>query len=77
MKTIAIELDDTLNNFTETLQRMQFVRNEMYALSEEVFQDYLAKLRSGWTESSDLLGTEHAFFGSKIHQRCYELMVQG
>src|SRR5208283_1577111 len=35
MKTIAIDLDDTLNNFTETLQRMQFVRDETYALSEE------------------------------------------
>ena len=73
MKTIAIDLDDTLNNFTETLQRMQFVRDETYALSEEVFQDYLAKLRSGWTENSDLLCTEHSFFRSKIHQRCYEL----
>ena len=73
MKTIAIDLDDVLNNFTETLQRTQFVRDETYALSEEVFQDYLAKLRSGWTESSDLLCTEHSFFRSKIHQRCYEL----
>ncbi len=44
MKTIAIDLDDTLNNFTETLQRTQFVRDEIYALSEEVFQDYLAKV---------------------------------
>jgi len=73
MKTIAIDLDDVLNNFTETLQRMQFVHDETYALSEEVFQDYLAKLRSGWTESSDLLCTEHSFFRSKIHERCYEL----
>ncbi len=73
MKTIAIDLDDVLNNFTETLQRTQFVRDETYALSEEVFQDYVAKLRGGWTENSDLLCTEHSFFRSKIHQRCYEL----
>jgi len=66
-------VDDVLNNFTETLQGIQFLRDETYALSEEVFQDYLAKLRSGWTESSDLLCTEHSFFRSKIHQRCYEL----
>ncbi len=72
MKTIAIDLDDTLNNFTETLQRMQFVRDERHALSEEVYQDYLAKLRCGWTESGDLLSIEYSFFRYKIHQRCYE-----
>ena len=51
MKTIAIDLDDTLNNFTQTLQQAQFVRDETYALSEEVYQDHLAKLRCGWTEN--------------------------
>jgi len=73
MKTIAIDLDDVLNNFTETLQRTQLVRDETHALSEEVFQDYLAKLRGGWTERSGLLSTEYSFFRSKVHQRCYEL----
>ena len=72
MKTIAVDLDDVLNNFTETLQHLQFVRDETHALSEEVFQDYLAKLRSGWTESGGLLSTEYSFFRKKIHQRCYE-----
>ncbi len=72
MKTIAIDLDDTLNNFTETLQKTPFARDETYALSEEVYQDYLAKLRCGWTEGGDLLSTEHSFFRCKIHQRCYE-----
>ena len=72
MKTIAIDLDDVLNHFTETLQQIQFVRDETYALSEEMFQDYLAKLRSGWTESGGLLSTAHSFFRYKIHQQCYE-----
>jgi 5'(3')-deoxyribonucleotidase len=72
MKTIAIDLDDVLNNFTETLQRMEFVRDETHALSEKMFQDYLAKVRGGWTESNGLLSTAHSFFRYKIHQRCYE-----
>ena len=72
MKTIAVDLDDVLNDFTETLQRTQFVPEEMHALSEEAFQDYLAKVRSGWTESNGLLSTDYSFFRYKIHQRCYE-----
>jgi 5'(3')-deoxyribonucleotidase len=72
MKTIAVDLDDVLNDFTETLQRTQFFREELHALSEEVFQDYLAKVRSGSTESSGLLSTDYSFFRCKIHQRCYE-----
>ena len=73
MKAIAIDLDDTLNDFTETLQRTEFVRDESYALSEEVFQDYLAKVRRGTTNRGDLLSTEFSYFRYKIHQRCYEL----
>jgi len=72
MKTIAVDLDDVLNNFTETLQQTPFLRDETYALSEEVFQDYLAKVRGGWTESGGLLSTEYSFFRYKIHRRCYE-----
>ena len=72
VRTIAVDLDDVLNNFTETLQRTQFVRDETYPVSEDVFQDYLAKLRGGWTESVDLLSTEFSFFRYKIHRECYE-----
>ena len=43
MKSIAIDLDDVLNNFTETLQRTQFVCDETYPVSEDVFQDYLSR----------------------------------
>jgi 5'(3')-deoxyribonucleotidase len=73
MKTIAIDLDDTLNDFTETLQRTEFVRDRTHAISEEVFRDYLARLRSGSAESGGLLSTEFTYFRAKIHQACYEL----
>jgi uncharacterized HAD superfamily protein len=71
-KTIAVDLDDTLNNFTEVLQRGEFVRNDTHALSEERFQDYLVKLRAGSPGEGDLLSTEYSFFRYKIHQECYQ-----
>jgi hypothetical protein len=71
LKTIAIDLDDTLNDFTETLRRTEFARDETHALSEEVFQDYLAKVRAGSAGGGDLLSTEYSFFRHKIHLECY------
>jgi hypothetical protein len=71
LKAIAVDLDDTLNNFTEVLQQAEFRRDDTHALSEEVFQDYLAKLRAGSPGEGDLLSTEYSFFRYKIHQDCY------
>jgi 5'(3')-deoxyribonucleotidase len=71
-KTIAIDLDDTLNNFTETLQDTEFTREVTPGLSQEAFDAHLARLRAGIKEDSDLLSTEYSFFRYRIHQRCYE-----
>ena len=71
MKTIAIDLDDTLNNFTATLHGRTFVRDESHALTEEVFQDYLARLRGHAPDEGTLLSTEFTFFRYKIHQEVY------
>ena len=43
MKTIAIDLDDTLNNFTETLQKTPFPHDPTDGMSEETFQHFLKK----------------------------------
>jgi hypothetical protein len=72
-KTIAVDLDDTLNNFTQTLKTASFAYDGSYRLSEPVFNGYLERLRSGAREEGDLLSTEYSFFRYKIHQRCYEL----
>jgi 5'(3')-deoxyribonucleotidase len=72
-KTIAVDLDDTLNNFTQTLQGTPFAYDRGYAFSEEVFGNYLARLRAASRDESDLLSTEYSFFRYKVHQRCYEL----
>ena len=72
MKTIAVDLDDTLNDFTATLQGAEFVRGTAHALTEEVFQDYLAKLRRGWDGGGQLVSTEYTFFRYKIHHEVYQ-----
>jgi 5'(3')-deoxyribonucleotidase len=72
-KTIAVDLDDTLNDFTQTLRTASFAYDSSYAISEPVFNGYVERLRSGLREDTDLLSTEYSFFRYKIHQRCYEL----
>jgi hypothetical protein len=72
-KTIAVDLDDTLNDFTETLRRTEFTHDGSFSFSREVFDGYLARLRSGEPEDSELLATEYSYFKNRIHQRCYDL----
>jgi hypothetical protein len=72
-KTIAIDLDDTLNDFTQTLRRTKFEHDGSHAFSKAVFNGYIERLRSGARDEGDLLSTEYSFFKYKIHQRCYEL----
>lgn len=73
MRTIAIDLDDTLNNFEETLQTTQFHHGGTEGFSEQVFDEYLARVRRHGTDGSDLLSTEYSFFKYQIHQQCYQL----
>lgn len=72
-RTIAVDLDDTLNDFTDTLRRTEFAHDGTFSFSTEVFNGYLERLRSGAPDASDLLATEYSFFKYRIHQRCYEL----
>ncbi len=73
MQTIAIDLDDTLNDFTRTLQEADLARDAADPLGEEVYRDYLAKLRAGWTGGEELVSTEYTYFRYRIHHRCYAL----
>src|SRR5271166_5406156 len=73
MKTIAIDLDDTLNNFEETLQTTPFLHGGEYGFSEAAFADYLERVRRRADEDNELLSTEYSFFKYRIHHRCYEL----
>ena len=73
MKTIAIDLDDTLNLFTETLQQTPFAYDAANGLSEDTFHSYLARMRSGEADSSGLLSNEYSSFCGKITSLCHEL----
>jgi 5'(3')-deoxyribonucleotidase len=72
MRTIAIDLDDTLNNFEETLQTTTFQHDVTYGFSAQVFEEYLTRLRQGAAVNEDLLSTEYSFFKYQIHQQCYQ-----
>ncbi len=72
MQTIAIDLDDTLNNFTETVRTLHFEYEESYALPRATFDDYLHKVRENPLETGDLLSTEYTFFRAKIQLECIQ-----
>lgn len=69
---IAVNLDDTLNDFTETLRRGEFPYNPADSLSEATYEHYLQKIRSGDTESSDLFSTAYSYCRFKIHLQCWQ-----
>ena len=54
-RTIAIDIDDTLNNFTEILQGTNFSHDESYPFPAETFDKYLAMLRKETVGHSPLL----------------------
>lgn len=70
-KTIAVDLDDTLNNFTQTLCGTPFPYHERYAVEPAVFDEYLERLRTKSDIVEDLLSTEFSYFRAKIHLECY------
>ncbi len=70
---IAVDLDDTLNDFTSTLAKMPFHFHPDYSLPQVTFHDYLEKVRLNAPEASDLQSTQFTFFRSKIHEQCYRL----
>lgn len=70
-RTIAVNLDDTLNNFTETLRRGAFPYDPADSLSEAAFEHYLGKIRNGDSEPGDLFSTEYTYCRFKIHLQCW------
>ena len=72
-KVIAVDLDDTLNNFTEVLQSADFTYEPSPALSLETYEAFLAKIRADHREDDPLLSTPYSFLRYKIHEQCYRL----
>jgi hypothetical protein len=74
-KVIAVDIDDTLNDFTQTLRRTPFPYHPRYALPEATFHEYLAGIRDGAPEPSDLLSTAYLALRFKIHEECYRIAI--
>jgi hypothetical protein len=74
-RTIAVDLDDTLNNFTEILQHGEFPYNPADSLSEATFEHYLRKIRNGESEPGDLLSTGYSYCRFKIHLQCWQQAI--
>jgi hypothetical protein len=72
-RVIAVDLDDTLNNFTEVLQGADFTPEPSPALSPETYSAFLAKIRADHREDDPLLSTPYSFLRYKIHEQCYRL----
>jgi hypothetical protein len=75
LKTIAVDLDDTLNNFSEVLATAEFAREPNESIAEETYRQHLARVRANAPEPSELLSTEYTYLRARIHLRCYELAV--
>lgn len=71
VRCIAVDIDDTLNDFGETLRTSEFPFEAGYELPEATFRDFLARVRAGEPEPSDLLSTQYSYFRYKIHAECY------
>lgn len=71
LKTIAVDLDDTLNNFTRTLLGTHFAYHVDYAVQPALFDEYLDRLRTQPDAVQELQSTQFAYFRAKIHLECY------
>jgi hypothetical protein len=73
MKVIAIDIDDTLNNYSEILGNTTFPCNATYPFPPEKFDGYLEMVRTQKADTDDLLNPEFSFLRQTINGQCYEL----
>jgi len=71
MKVIAVDIDDVLNNFSDTLASSTFKYNDSYGLSCEEFDKYLDLVKRNVFVDSDFLTTKFSDFRYRMHKQCY------
>ena len=72
MKTIAVDIDDTLNNFSEILRGKEFVYSASYPFSGEIFGKYLEMVRNEIGSKEDLCDPQFSYLRQRINGECYE-----
>lgn len=65
-------MDDTLNNFSETLRQGAFTHDPAGSLSRETFERYVELIRNEEYESSDLMSNDFNYCRFKIHLQCWQ-----
>lgn len=73
MKTIAVDIDDVLNDFSATLEKTVFPYEASYGLQPETFTRYLALVKGNAMDESKFLTTQFSDFRFRIHAQCYQL----
>ncbi|MBU2702553.1 5'(3')-deoxyribonucleotidase [Sporomusaceae bacterium BoRhaA] len=73
MKVIAVDIDNVLNNFSDTLASSTFKYNDLYGLSREEFDHYLDMVKRNAFDESNFLTTKFSDFRYRIHEQCYRL----
>lgn len=71
-RTIAVDIDDTLNDFSETLARRDFPYDPADSLPEETYARYLELIKAGDSEPSDLMSSGFNYCRFKIHRQCWQ-----
>ena len=65
-RTIAVDIDDTLNNYSEILSNHEFQYSDSYHLSEEDFRRYIALIKSAAPDKEETLCTQYSHFKIKM-----------
>ena len=73
MKVIAVDIDNVLNNFSDTLAKSSFTFKDSYGLSLEEFDNYLDLVKHDVFAESEFLTTKFSDFRHRIHEQCYPL----
>lgn len=71
MKIVAVDIDNVMNNFAETLADTDFPYDKSYGLSHEEFDDYLALIKNDSFQKSEFLTSKFSDFRYRIHAQCY------
>ena len=71
MKIIAVDIDNVLNNFSDTLADSAFTFSDSYGLSYEEFNTYLELIKQDDFATSEFLTSKFSDFRYRIHEKCY------
>lgn len=72
MKTVAIDIDDTLNNFSEILGKLEIKQTDYDYIEPEKFDEYVDIIKN----EKPFDGNKYKFmrgFKNDVHRKCYEI----